>query len=103
MYAAASRQLRPPKLASTSETTGLKWAPETGPNMRMIAYRPAAVAAAFSSNFRPTSATGCGVMAALGFYHVTQPATIGGVRGFAQLGGRVPSRRYCGASGFDRR
>ena len=26
---------RPPKTASTSETTGLKWAPETGPNMRM--------------------------------------------------------------------
>ena len=31
----------------------MKWPPETGPNIRMIAYRPAAVAAAFSSNSRP--------------------------------------------------
>jgi hypothetical protein len=40
----------PPKLASTSETTGLKWAPETGPNMRMMVNSPAAVAAAFSKS-----------------------------------------------------
>jgi len=48
-------------------------------------------------------AVGCGVIAALGFYHVTQvpvmiaaglpigaAASIGGLRGFAQLGGRIP-------------
>ena len=45
----------PPNAASTSETTGLKCAPETGPNMRMIANRPAAVAAAFSSSWSPGS------------------------------------------------
>ena len=50
MYASASRHRSPPKLASTSETTGLKWPPETGPNMRMIVNRPAAVAAAFSNS-----------------------------------------------------
>src|SRR6478672_4859501 len=45
----------PPKLASASETTGLKWPPETGPNMRMIANSPAAVAVAFSNSWSPTS------------------------------------------------
>src|SRR5919109_3835964 len=45
----------PPKLASTSETTGLKCPPEIGPNIRMIAKRPAAVAAAFSKSCRPVS------------------------------------------------
>ena len=46
---------RPPKAASTSDTTGLKCAPETGPNIKMIANSPAAVAAAFSSSCRPAS------------------------------------------------
>src|SRR4051812_5261672 len=55
MYAKASRQGRPPNAASTSETTGLKWPPLTGPNMRIVAYRPAAVAAAFSSSASPVS------------------------------------------------
>ena len=45
MYASASRRDRPPRAASTSETTGLKWPPETAPNIRMIANSPAAVAA----------------------------------------------------------
>lgn len=44
-----------PKLASTSETTGLKWAPDMGPNIRMIANSPAPVAAAFSNSSSPTS------------------------------------------------
>jgi hypothetical protein len=44
----------PPKLASASETTGLKCPPDTGPNIRMIVNSPAAVAAAFSNNWRPT-------------------------------------------------
>src|SRR6201981_1332525 len=35
------------------ETTGLKWPPETGPNIRMIANSPAAVAAAFSTSSSP--------------------------------------------------
>src|SRR3954453_19702404 len=52
MYAKASRQGRPPNRASTSETTGLKWPPLTGPNIRIVASRPAAVAAAFSSSAR---------------------------------------------------
>ena len=39
--------------ASASDTTGLKCPPETGPNMRMIVNRPAAVAAAFSNSCRP--------------------------------------------------
>ena len=37
------------------ETTGLKCAPEIGPNMRMKVKRPAAVAAAFSNSCRPVS------------------------------------------------
>jgi len=52
-YAAASRQDSPPKKASANETTGLKWPPETGPNIKMIANKPAAVAAAFSSSASP--------------------------------------------------
>ena len=52
-YAAASLQDNPPNAASTNETTGLKWPPETGPNIKMIANSPAAVAAAFSSNSSP--------------------------------------------------
>ena len=51
----ASRQRRPPKLASTRETTGLKCAPEIGPNIRMIVKSPAAVASAFSSSWSPVS------------------------------------------------
>ena len=31
----------------------MKWPPETGPNIKMIAYSPAAVAAAFSSSSSP--------------------------------------------------
>ena len=49
----ACRQDRPPKAASTKDTTGLKWAPETAPNIRMRANSPAAVAAAFSNSCRP--------------------------------------------------
>ena len=45
----------PPKLASASDTTGLKCPPETGPNIRMIANSPAAVAAAFSNSCKPVS------------------------------------------------
>ena len=52
-YAAASRQDSPPKAASAKDTTGLKWPPETGPNIKMIANSPAAVAAAFSSSSSP--------------------------------------------------
>ena len=55
-YAAASRQDSPPKAASTKDTTGLKWPPETGPNIKMIANSPAAVAAAFSSSSSPVCA-----------------------------------------------
>ena len=52
-YAPASRQDSPPKKASAKDTTGLKWPPETGPNIKMIANNPAAVAAAFSSSCSP--------------------------------------------------
>ena len=51
----ASRQRSPPNAASTKDTTGLKWPPDTGPNIKMIANSPAAVAAAFSSNSSPVS------------------------------------------------
>ncbi len=54
-YAAAFLQDTPPNAASTRETTGLKWAPETGPNIKMMANKPAAVAAAFSKSSKPTS------------------------------------------------
>ena len=54
-YAAASRQEIPPSAASANETTGLKCAPDTGPNIKMIANSPAAVAAEFSSSSRPVS------------------------------------------------
>jgi hypothetical protein len=36
-YATAARQLTPPKMASTNDTTGLKCAPDTGPNIKMMA------------------------------------------------------------------
>ena len=36
-YAATWRHEMPPNAASTSETTGLRCAPETGPTTRMIA------------------------------------------------------------------
>src|SRR6476646_9632121 len=52
-YAAASRQRSPPNAASTNDTTGLKWPPETGANIKMIANSPAAVAAAFSTSSSP--------------------------------------------------
>ena len=45
----------PPKMRSASVTTGLKCAPDTGPNARMSATRPAPVAIEFSSSCRPTS------------------------------------------------
>ena len=49
------RQDSPPNTASTKDTTGLKWPPDTGPNIRMIANSPAAVAAAFSNSSSPVS------------------------------------------------
>src|SRR3984885_5766107 len=52
---AAARQDSPPSAASANDTTGLKCAPDTGPNMRMTAYSPAAVTAAFSSSSSPAS------------------------------------------------
>src|SRR6516164_9800769 len=52
-YAAASRHESPRKAASTKDTTGLKCPPETGPNIKMMAKSPAAVAAAFSNSCRP--------------------------------------------------
>ena len=54
-YAAASRQPSPPNAASTNDTTGLKWPPDTGPNIKMIANSPAPVAAAASNSSRPAS------------------------------------------------
>src|SRR6266849_2776938 len=54
-YQAASRQRSPPSAASANDTTGLKCAPDTGPNIKMTANRPAAVAAAFSSSSSPVS------------------------------------------------
>jgi hypothetical protein len=44
-----------PSSRSVRVTTGLKWAPETAPNMRMRPTRAPAVAAAFSSSWSPTS------------------------------------------------
>jgi hypothetical protein len=52
-YAVASRHDSPPSAASANDTTGLKCAPDTGPNIKMIANSPAAVAAEFSSSCRP--------------------------------------------------
>ena len=46
---------RPPKNRSASVTTGLKCPPDTGPKARISATRPAPVASAFSSSWRPTS------------------------------------------------
>ncbi len=37
------------------DTTGLTWAPETGPKVRMLAMSPTAVAAAFSNSCSPMS------------------------------------------------
>ena len=46
--AAAVRRGTPPKAASTKDTTGLKYAPLTGPGILMMANGPSAVAPAFS-------------------------------------------------------
>src|ERR671910_2038887 len=54
-YATAVPVRRPPNRRSASVTTGLKWAPETGPNATIRATRPAPVAAAFSSSWSPPS------------------------------------------------
>src|SRR5437763_2160769 len=54
MYASRSRRLIPPKNASARLTTGLRCAPDTAPTARMIAIRPAAVAAEFSNSCSPT-------------------------------------------------
>src|SRR6201990_800585 len=51
--AAASRQDSRPNTASAKDTTGLRWPPETGPNIKMLANSPAAVAAAFSISSSP--------------------------------------------------
>ena len=45
----------PPKMRSASVTTGLKCAPDTGPNARISATSPAPVAIEFSRSCRPTS------------------------------------------------
>src|SRR5579884_1699260 len=52
-YATASFQEMPPNAASTKDTTGLRWAPDTGPTIKMMVNNPAAVAAAFSSSSSP--------------------------------------------------
>src|SRR5450755_4475508 len=54
MYGNTSRQARPPIAASASVTAGLKWAPLTGPNVRMSATRPAPVATVFASSAMAT-------------------------------------------------
>ena len=48
-----ARPNRRPRNQSANDTTGLKWAPETGPNIKMITNSPSAVAAAFSSSSSP--------------------------------------------------
>ena len=53
--ATASRVLIVPNSRSTSVTAGLKWAPDTAPNIRIRPISAPAVAAAFSSSCRPTS------------------------------------------------
>ena len=55
MYPVTSAQRRSPSAASARVTTGLKWAPETGPNMWMMTSRTPAVAAALASSTTPTS------------------------------------------------
>ena len=49
------RSSMPPKRRSARVTTGLKWAPDTGPKARISATSPAPVAVEFSSSCRPTS------------------------------------------------
>src|SRR3546814_16802517 len=56
--AATSRPVNPvptcrPRNQSTADTTGLKWAPDTGPNSRISTPSPNTVAVEFSSNCRP--------------------------------------------------
>lgn len=54
MYAVASDQDRPRSSASATETTGLKCAPETGPNVRIRATSAAPVAVVLANNARAT-------------------------------------------------
>jgi len=54
-YNANSLFVNPPNSRVTNETTGLKWAPETGPSAKIKAISPPVVAAAFSSNCKPAS------------------------------------------------
>jgi hypothetical protein len=46
---------RRPRSQSAAETTGLKCAPETGPNIKMSTVNPRKVAVEFSSSCSPTS------------------------------------------------
>ena len=55
MYRPVSRVLIDPNPRATNVTAGLKCAPDTAPNMRISPMSAPAVAAAFSSNCRPTS------------------------------------------------
>ena len=59
-YHPTSPKVRPwparrPRNQSASETTGLRWAPETGPTMRISTVSPSTVAVLFSRSCRPTS------------------------------------------------
>ena len=54
-YNTNSRFVSPPNNRVTRETTGLKCAPEIGPRAKIKAISPPVVAAAFSSNCKPTS------------------------------------------------
>ena len=47
--------VRRPRHQSTADTTGLKWAPDTGPNIRISTPSPNTVASEFCSSCRPTS------------------------------------------------
>ena len=54
-YHTLSRVVSVPASRSTRVTTGLKWAPDTAPNMRISPINAPAVAAAFSNSCNPTS------------------------------------------------
>ena len=53
---------RRPSSQSTAEITGLKWPPETGPNIKINTASPKTVAVLFSSSCKPhrTATAGCG-------------------------------------------
>ena len=83
-----SPPVRRPSHQSAAETSGLKWAPDTGPNIRISTASPNTVASEFSSSCSPTS-SGESCCAA-----IPEPTTtVTSSAGAEELGQQPPAQR----------